>query len=120
MGRLNKKQIIALWMGFSAIVLLMLFPPPGDDQREWPVFVYSTHEVIGKRQPNGQLVTQYGWQRQGLADRVRLPIIFICVFTAGAVVLSATPRFEGYPSDPSYRLGFRDPAAPRPRKHNRR
>jgi hypothetical protein len=117
MWPLNKKQVLALWLGFSAITLLLLFPPPGDGQAEWPVFVYSSHEVVGKRQPNGQLATQYGWERPGLADRVRLPVIFICVVTAGAVVLLATPRFQGYTSDPTYRPGFRDPANPRPRNH---
>jgi hypothetical protein len=119
MWQLNKKQFAALWIGFSAIVLILLFPPPGDGQTEWPVFVFSSLQVMGKRQPNGQLVTQYGWERPGLADRVRLPIIVICVLTAGAVVLSATPEFKGYPSDPSYRAGFIDPRTNKPRNYRK-
>jgi hypothetical protein len=113
MWRLNKKQMLSLWIGFSAIVLVLLFPPPGDGQTEWPVFVYSQHQVLTKRQPNGEPITQYGWQREGLADRVRLPILVICALTAGAVILTMTPTQSGYASDPSYRPGFRDPRAPR-------
>ncbi|MES2463430.1 MAG: hypothetical protein V4671_22885 [Armatimonadota bacterium] len=120
MQQLNKKQFAALWIGFSAIVLLLLFPPPGEGQTEWPVFVYSSHQVVGKRQPNGQFVTQYGWERPDLADLVRLPIIVICTLTAGAVVLSATPKIGGYPSDPSYRPGFTDPRIRDPRKPRKR
>src|SRR5687768_6338395 len=120
MWRLNKKQVLALWVGFSAIVILLLFPPPGDGQRDWPIFVYSTHEVMGKRQPDGRIVTQYGWQRPGLADRVRLPIIAICVLTGGAVILLASPTFKGYPNDPSYRTGFRDPTRPGTHNHRKR
>jgi hypothetical protein len=92
------------------------FPPPGGGQTEWPVFVYSQHQVLTKLQPNGQPVVQYGWQSADLEDRVRLPIILICVLTAGGFVLSASPRVTDYPSDPSYRAIFRDPRAPRSRR----
>lgn len=116
MWQLNKQQVISLCAGFSAIALVMLFPPPGGGQTEWPVFVYSQHQVLTKLQPNGQPVVQYGWQSADLEDRVRLPIILICVLTAGGFVLSASPRVTDYPSDPSYRAIFRDPRAPRSRR----
>jgi len=120
MWRLNKKQAITLWIGFSALAILLLFPPPGEGQTEWPVFVYSSHEVMGKRLPSGQLATQYGWERPGLADRVRLPVIVIFVFTASIMGLLATPVSQDYPSDPTYRAGFRDPSIPKGRNHRGR
>lgn len=116
MWQLNKKQIVALSFGFSAILLLLLFPPPGEGQTEWPVFVYSTHQVLNKRQPNGQPVSQYGWESPGLAGRVRLPILMICTLTAVATLLAASPRTPGYPTDPNYRPSFRNPNLPRPRR----
>lgn len=110
---LNKKQIAALWIGFSAIVLLLHFPPPGDGQAEWPVFIYSTHEVSTQRQPNGAFATQYGWERPGLVERLSLPVILICVLTGGGVILLATPRLTNYTSDPEYLRSSRNPTAPR-------
>lgn len=118
MWQFNKRQVLALCAGFSAIVLVLLFPPPGGGQAEWPVFVYSKHQVMTKRQTDGQPVTQYGWESADLADRVRLPIILICVLTAGGVVLSASPRVTNYPSDSRYRTGYRDPSAPRSRRRD--
>ena len=113
MKRLNKKQIVALWIGFLAIVLLLHFPPPGQGQTEWPVFIYSTHEVSSKRQPNGQFANQYGWERPGLVDELSLPVILICVFTGGAVILLSTPRITHYASDPEYLRSLRNPSGSR-------
>ena len=110
---LNKKQIAALWIGFAVLVLLLHFPPPGDGQAEWPVFIYSTHEVSNQRQPNGAFATQYGWERPGLVERLSLPVILLCVLTGGAVILLSTPKMAYYESDPEYLRSLRNPSGSR-------
>lgn len=106
--RLNKKQTVALWIGFIAIVLLLHFPPPPPGQPEWPVFIYSSHKVVNQRLSNNQIVTQQGWQSPGLVDRLSLPIIAICVVTAGAYILLASPKMA-YDSDPEYLRYLQNP-----------